>query len=82
MRRVAGCLLLLLSVTAVFVTLGSFLLARTVDAGASVNLPLVLGVLALAFLAYCVGMSLLTSIGSADAPHRGGWRPFRRASPR
>lgn len=82
MRRVAGCLLLLMSVVAVLVTIASFLLARTLDTGASVNLPLIGGVLILAFIAYCVGMSLLTSIGDTGAPRRGGWRLFRRASPR
>lgn len=79
MRRVFGCFLLMLSVVAIFVTIASFLLARTIDAGTSPNLPLILGVLALALVAYVIGMSLLTSI-RADAPRRGRF-PFRRDTP-
>lgn len=81
MRRAVGCLLLLMSVATVFVTIASTLLARTVDASANVNLPLIVGVLALAFIAYCVGMSLLTSIQS-DGQTRSRWLPFRRGEPR
>lgn len=81
MRRAVGCLLLLMSVATVFVTIASSLLARAVDAGASVNLPLIVGVLVFAFIAYCVGMSLLTSIRSDDLP-RNRWLPFRRGAQR
>ena len=79
MRRAAGCFLLLLSVVTVFVTIASALLARTVDTGAAFNLPLIGGVLVLAFIAYCVGMSLLTSIRTDSS--RRGWFRFRRDSP-
>lgn len=81
MRRAVGCLLLLMSVATVFVTIASVLLARTLDTSTSVNVPFIGGVLVLAFIAYCIGMSLLTSI-PGDGPRRGGWLPFRRGTPR
>lgn len=62
MRRLAGCLLLLASVVTVFVTIGTALVGRTLNAAAPLNLPLIGAILLAAFLAYCAGMALLTSI--------------------
>lgn len=62
MRRVAGCALLLASVITIFVTLATALVGRALDSGASLNISLIVAILLVAFLAYCVGMALLTSI--------------------
>ncbi|HEX6818959.1 MAG TPA: hypothetical protein VF120_11335 [Ktedonobacterales bacterium] len=62
MRRVAGCALLLASVVAIFVTLATALVGHALDAGASLNVPLIGAIVVVAFLAYCAGMALLTSI--------------------
>lgn len=64
MRRFAGCLLLLASVVTIFVTIATILVGRTLTGGgtAPLNLPLIGAILLAAFLIYCVGMALLTSI--------------------
>lgn len=62
MRRVAGCALLLASVVTIFVAIGTALVGRTLNAGAPLNVPLLVGIVLVAFLGYCVGMALLTSI--------------------
>lgn len=64
MRRFTGCLLLLASVVTVFVTIGTVLVGRTLTGSgvAPLNLPLIGAILLIAFLVYCVGMALLTSI--------------------
>ncbi len=64
MRRFAGCLLLLASVVTIFVTIATILVGRTLTSGGAtpLNLPLIGAILLAAFLVYCVGMALLTSI--------------------
>jgi uncharacterized integral membrane protein len=62
MRRIAGCGLLLASVIAIFVTIATALVGRTLNSGAALNLPLIGIILVVAFVGYCVGMALLTSI--------------------
>ncbi|HLZ22044.1 MAG TPA: hypothetical protein VKQ30_07975 [Ktedonobacterales bacterium] len=62
MRRIAGCLLLLASVVTIFVTVATALVGRALAGGAPLNLPLIGAILLAAFLVYCAGMALLTSI--------------------
>lgn len=62
MRRIAGCGLLLASVIAIFVTIATALVGRTLNSGSPLNLPLIGIILVVAFVGYCVGMALLTSI--------------------
>jgi hypothetical protein len=62
MRRVLGCLLLLASVMTLFVVIAAALVARALDPSAALNVPLIVGVLVLAFAAYLAGMMLLTSM--------------------
>lgn len=75
MRRAIGCMLLLASVMAAFTIIASALVAQTLTGASTFNLPLYGGILLIAFIAYCVGMSLLSSIPS-DMPRR-SWRPWR-----
>lgn len=75
MRRAIGCMLLLASVMAAFTVIASALVGQTLTGTSTINLPLDGGILLIAFIIYCVGMSLLSSIPS-DMPHR-SWLPWR-----
>lgn len=75
MRRAIGCLLLLASVIAAFTLVASVLVGQALTSSVSINLPLDGGILLAAFVVYCVGMSLLSSIPS-DMPRR-SWLPWR-----
>ncbi|MGZ3680312.1 MAG: hypothetical protein ACXWQR_17420 [Ktedonobacterales bacterium] len=76
MRRATGCVLLLVSVMAAFTVIASALVGQTLTGVSTINLPLDGGILIIAFVVYCVGMSLLSSIPS-DMPHQ-SWLPWRR----
>lgn len=54
--------MLLASMMAIFVTIAAALVGHTLNSGAPVNVPLVVGIVLGAFVAYCVGMALLTSL--------------------
>lgn len=75
MRRAIGCMLLLASVMAAFTVIASALVGQTLTGTSTINLPLDGGILLIAFIIYCVGMSLLSSIPS-DMPRR-SWLPWR-----
>lgn len=68
-------MLLLASVMAAFTVIASALVGQTLTSTSTVNLPLDGGILLIAFVVYCVGMSLLSSIPS-DMPRR-SWLPWR-----
>ncbi|HEX8034408.1 MAG TPA: hypothetical protein VF510_11195 [Ktedonobacterales bacterium] len=76
MRRATGCLLLLASVMAAFTVIASALVGQTLTGASTINLPLDGAILLIAFVVYCVGMSLLSAIPS-DMPRR-SWLPWRR----
>ncbi len=76
MRRAIGCTLLLASVIAAFTIIASALVGQALTGASPINLPLDGAILLIAFIVYCVGMSLLSSIPS-DMPRR-SWLPWRR----
>lgn len=76
MRRAIGCMLLLASVMAALTVIASALVGQTLTGASTINLPLDGGILLIAFIVYCVGMSLLSSIPSG-MPRR-TWLPWRR----
>lgn len=76
MRRAIGCMLLLASVMAAFTVIASALVGQALTGASTANLPLDGGILLVAFVIYCIGMSLLSSIPS-DMPRR-SWLPWRR----
>lgn len=75
-RRAIGCMFLLASVMAAFTVIASALVGQTLTGASNINLPLDGGILLVAFVIYCVGMSLLSSIPS-DMPRR-SWFRWRR----
>lgn len=62
MRRVLGCGLLLASVITIFTVIAATLIGHTLSGGTPINVPLIVGVVLGAFVTYCVGMALLTSL--------------------
>lgn len=68
-------MLLLASVMAAFTVIASALVGQALTGASTINLPLDGGILLVAFVVYCTGMSLLSSIPS-DMPRR-SWLPWR-----